>query len=62
MTIITIKNDEKLSRTQFENLEDLLNWAGSYFIENLPLSEEIIDMFVQSQKQNVLFHFMLKFH
>jgi hypothetical protein len=43
MTTITIKNGEKLSRTNFENIEDFLNWAVDYFVEDKPLSVDIIN-------------------
>jgi hypothetical protein len=51
MTTITIENVKGLSKTQFKDLEDLLNWAGNYFIEKAPLSEEIIKKYEEAKKE-----------
>lgn len=42
MTTITIKNGKKLPKTDFESLEELLDWAVDYFQEETPLSPETI--------------------
>lgn len=42
MTTITIKNGKKLPKTNFESLEELLDWVVDYFQNDPPLSPETI--------------------
>ncbi len=42
MTTITIKNGQKLAKTEFQTIQDLLDWAVEHFQNEPPLSKEII--------------------
>ncbi|MBK5212981.1 MAG: hypothetical protein JJE55_04895 [Flavobacteriaceae bacterium] len=51
MTTITIKNGKKLPRTDFESLEELLDWAVDYFQGEVPLSPETIQKTKDAKKE-----------
>ncbi len=42
MTTIKIKNGKKLPKTEFESIEELLDWAVDYFQDEKPLSADTI--------------------
>ena len=51
MTIITIKNEEKLPKTEFGTMKDFLEWAVDYFQEEEPLSKETIAKAEKAKKE-----------
>lgn len=51
MTTITIKDNKKLPKTDFQSLEDFLDWAVDYFQEDAPLSPETIQKAENAQKE-----------
>jgi len=51
MTTITIKNGEKLPKTDFDNLEELLDWAIDHFQEEESLSASTIKKAKAAKKE-----------
>lgn len=51
MTTITIKNGRKLPKTDFESLEELLDWAVDYFQDETLLSPETIQKAKDAKKE-----------
>jgi hypothetical protein len=51
MTTIKIKNGEQFSKTDFENLEDLLDWAIEHYQENQSLSPEVIKKAAKAKRE-----------
>lgn len=51
MTTITIKENLKLSKTEFQSIEEFLDWAVEYFQDEPPLSKEIIEKAEMAKKE-----------
>ena len=51
MTTITIKNGEKLSKTEFGTMKDFLEWAVDHFQEEMPLSAKTIENAIKAKEE-----------
>ncbi|MDA9303590.1 hypothetical protein N9Q03_00460 [Flavobacteriaceae bacterium] len=51
MTTITIKDGEKLSKTEFRTIKDFLEWAVDHFQEEMPLSPKTIQSSVKAKEE-----------
>ncbi|AOR29455.1 hypothetical protein FORMB_24370 [Formosa sp. Hel1_33_131] len=51
MTTITIKDGQKLPKTEFGTIKDFLEWAVDHFQEEIPLSEKTIKKAAKAKKE-----------